>query len=108
MRDQVGASPVDIARAFMGSRTSEIDPSSKNVVSKDEMATLHGDEYSSKPFLPTLSKPSACWPGSMVQDQRDYSTPQTERGRFGLHNLPRTPYSRTIFSKSKSKVCQRS
>ncbi|RXH74431.1 hypothetical protein DVH24_029152 [Malus domestica] len=108
IRDQVGASPVEIARAFMGSRNSEIDLSSKNAMSKDERATLHGDEFSSKPFLPTPSyKPSACWPGSMVQDQRDYSTPQTERGRFGLHNLPRTPYSRTIFSKSKSKVCQR-
>ncbi|KAM1812506.1 hypothetical protein ACFX11_026442 [Malus domestica] len=106
MRDQVGASPVDIARAFMGSRTSEIDPSSKNAVSRDEMATLHGDEFSSKPFFPTPSKPSACWPGSMVQDWRDYSTPQTERGRFGLHNLPRTPYSRTILSKSKSKLTQ--
>ncbi|KAM0969381.1 hypothetical protein COP2_018024 [Malus domestica] len=107
IRDQVGASPVEIARAFMGSRNSEIDLSSKNAMSKDERATLHGDEFSSKPFLPTPSyKPSACWPGSMVQDQRDYSTPQTERGRFGLHNLPRTPYSRTIFSKSKSKLTQ--
>ncbi|BFG40105.1 hypothetical protein CerSpe_263790 [Prunus speciosa] len=104
IRDEVGASPIEIARAYMGSRTSEIDFSSKNTVSKDESAILHGDEFSSKPFIPTpSSKPSTCWPGSMVKDQRDYLTPQTERGRFGLQSFPRTPYSRTIYSKSKSK-----
>ncbi|KAH0970319.1 hypothetical protein GBA52_022475 [Prunus armeniaca] len=107
IRDEVGASPIEIARAYMGSRTSEIDFSSENTVSKDERAILHGDEFSSKPFIPTpSSKPSTCWPGSMVKDQRDYLTPQTEGGRFGLQSFPRTPYSRTIYSKSKSKLTQ--
>ncbi|XP_050369418.1 nuclear pore complex protein NUP1 [Argentina anserina] len=93
-REEVGASPIDIARAYMGSRTSDI----------DDRAVLHSNDIASTPFVPAPSpRPSTCWPGSMVQNPRDYSTPQSERGRFGLHNFPRTPYSRTIFSKSKSK-----
>lgn len=97
MREEVGASPIEIAKAYMGSRTSDI----------DDRAILHSNDFASTPFIPAPSpKPSTCWPGSMVQDQCDYSkSPQSERGRFGLHNFPRTPYSRTIFSKSKSKVC---
>ncbi|KAL6226329.1 hypothetical protein ACLB2K_000291 [Fragaria x ananassa] len=93
-RDEIGASPIEIAKAYMGSRTSDI----------DDRVVLHNNEVASTPFIPAPSpKPSTCWPGSMVQNQRDYSTPQSERGRFGLHNFPRTRYSRTIFSKSKSK-----
>ncbi|XP_061992181.1 nuclear pore complex protein NUP1 isoform X1 [Rosa rugosa] len=93
-REEVGASPIEIAKAYMGSRTSDI----------DDRAAMHSNDIASTPFIPAPSpKPSTCWPGSMVQNQRDYSTPQSERGRFGLHNFPRTPYSRTIFSKSKSK-----
>ncbi|XP_068653320.1 uncharacterized protein [Aristolochia californica] len=30
----------------------------------------------------------------MIQDIPGYLTPQAQRGRIGLHNLPRTPYSR--------------
>lgn len=105
MQDEVGASPIDIARAYMGTRTSELGLSSKSIVSKDESASLNGAEFALKPFLPSPSpKPSMCWPGAMLQDQHAYLTPRSERGRFGLCNFPRTPYSRTIFSKSKSKV----
>ncbi|KAJ6296342.1 hypothetical protein OIU78_024232 [Salix suchowensis] len=60
-----------------------------------------------KPFFPSPSpKPSTCWPGAMVQDQRGFMTPQSQRGRLGLHNFPRTPYSRTLYSKSKSQQLQ--
>ncbi|KAK1551347.1 hypothetical protein Q3G72_034263 [Acer saccharum] len=104
MPDEVGASPVEIARAYMGIRTSEAGIGSESLLTKDESASLNGDEFALKPFIPSPSpKPSMCWPGAMLQDQRGYLTPQNERGRFGLHNFPRTPYSRTIFSKSKSK-----
>jgi hypothetical protein len=104
MPDEVGASPVEIARAYMGIRTSEAGIGSESLLTKDESASLNGDEFALKPFIPSPSpKPSMCWPGAMLQDQHGYLTPQNERGRFGLHNFPRTPYSRTIFSKSKSK-----
>ncbi|KAJ0030231.1 hypothetical protein Pint_13003 [Pistacia integerrima] len=107
MQDEVGASPIDIARAYMGTRVSELGLSSKSIITKDERTSLNGDEYALKPFLPSPSpKPSTCWPGAMLQDQRAYLTPQSERGRSGLYNFPRTPYSRTIFSKSKSKLTQ--
>ena len=105
MLDEVCASPVEIAKAYMGSRTIETGNFSKGSVPKDDRSLLYGSEFATKPFIPSPTpKPSAYWPGSMVQDQRDYLTPQTHRGRYGLHNFPRTPYSRTIFSKSKSKV----
>lgn len=107
MRDDV-ASPVDLARAYMGSRTSDMGLGSYSIRAKDERALQQqgGDELAPRPFLPPPSpKSSICWPGAMVQDQRGYTTPTSQRGTFGLHNLPRTPYSRTIFSKSKGKAC---
>lgn len=106
MQDKVGASPIDIAKAYMGTRTSEVGLGSKSLLSTDERTSPNGDEFALKPYFPSSSpKPSTCWPGAMLQDQRDYLTPHSERGSYGLHNFPRTPYSRTIFSKSKSKVC---
>ncbi|KAB1199404.1 hypothetical protein CJ030_MR0G024301 [Morella rubra] len=105
--DEVGASPVEIARAYMGNRASEISLGAKNKASEDEIALLHGDVSAAKPFIPSpLPKPSACWPGAMAQDRHGYLTPQTHRNRYDLHNFPRTPYSRTIFSKSKTRVAQ--
>ncbi|KAF3453713.1 hypothetical protein FNV43_RR04154 [Rhamnella rubrinervis] len=108
MADKVGASPVEIARAYMGSRTSEVDISSKRMMSKDERSFLHGGEFAKHPFTPSPSpKPSACWPGAMLQDYHGYSTPQSQKGILERrHNFPRTPYSRSIFSKSKSKLSQ--
>ncbi|KAH9761767.1 nucleoporin-like protein [Citrus sinensis] len=107
MQDKVGASPIDIAKAYMGTRTSELGLGSKSLLSKDERISPNGNEFALKPYFPSPShKPSTCWPGAMLQDQRDYLTPHSERGRYGLHNFPRTPYSRTIFSKSKSGLTQ--
>ncbi|MBA0693735.1 hypothetical protein Goari_004086 [Gossypium aridum] len=89
----------------MANRTSESNLGSKSIISKDERPTMPANDFASEPFVPFASpKPSTCWPGSMVHDQRSYLTPQSQRGRFGLHNIPRTPYSRTIYSKSKSKM----
>lgn len=89
----------------MGNRASEISLGAKNKASEDEIALLHGDVSAAKPFIPSpLPKPSTCWPGAMAQDRHGYLTPQTHRNRYNLHNFPRTPYSRTIFSKSKTRV----
>nr|KJB64742.1 hypothetical protein B456_010G063000 [Gossypium raimondii]KJB64744.1 hypothetical protein B456_010G063000 [Gossypium raimondii] len=98
-------SPIEIAKAYMANRTSESNLGSKSIISEDERPTMLANDFASEPFVPFASpKPSTCWPGSMVHDQRSYLTPQSQRGRFGLHNIPRTPYSRTIYSKSKSKM----
>lgn len=106
IQDEVGASPVEIARAYMGTRTSEIGLGSKSIIAKDERTFLHSDDIASNPFIASPSpKPPICWPGAMVQDQRSYLTPQGQRSRLGVNNFPRTPYSRTIFSKPHSKVC---
>lgn len=107
IQDEVGASPVEIARAYMGTRTSEIGLGSKSIIAKDERTFLHSDNIASNPFIASPSpKPPICWPGAMVQDQRSYLTPQGQRSRLGVNNFPRTPYSRTIFSKPHSKSTQ--
>ncbi|KOM40050.1 hypothetical protein LR48_Vigan04g024800 [Vigna angularis] len=101
VQDEIGASPIEIARAYMNSRVSEAGPSSKNTIHVVENTVLHGVEGAIKPYDPAPSKKSStCWPGSVVQDA--YITPQSQR-RYGLHNFPRTPYSRTLLTKSKSK-----
>ncbi|GMJ07506.1 NUCLEOPORIN 82 [Hibiscus trionum] len=103
--NETAPSPIEVAKAYMANRTPEVNLGSKSIISKEERQTMLADDFASEPFVPFASpKPSTGWPGSMVQDQRGYLTPQSQRSRFGLHNIPRTPYSRTIYSKSKSKL----
>ncbi|XP_061344440.1 nuclear pore complex protein NUP1 [Gastrolobium bilobum] len=96
VRDEIGASPIEIARAYMDSRASEAGSCSKSMIQTVESRVLYGDEAAIKP-LPKNS--STCWPGAVVQDT--YITPQSHRSGYGLHNFPRTPYSRTLLTKSK-------
>uniref|UniRef100_A0A803LH92 Uncharacterized protein n=1 Tax=Chenopodium quinoa TaxID=63459 RepID=A0A803LH92_CHEQI len=104
MQDEIGASPVDIARAYMGSRTSEMGFTPTSLVPKSEKFGFSSD-FSTKPAMPSpLHKSPICWPGAVTQNQLSYSTPQTQNNRSGFHSFPRTPYSRTVFSKSKSKL----
>ncbi|XP_065864420.1 uncharacterized protein [Euphorbia lathyris] len=50
--------------------------------------------------------PGALVPGALVQDQHGYMIPKTQRKRFGFHNFPRTPYSRTNHSTTKFRLIQ--
>ncbi|KAL2500716.1 nucleoporin-related [Forsythia ovata] len=103
--DSIGASPVDIAQAYMGSRTSERGHDPYSLMSKSKRAQPLNDEFVTKPFMPPPSpKPSICWPGAEVHEGRGYVTPQNQRGRYGHLDFPRTPYSRTIASKSRIKL----
>lgn len=103
-QDDVSASPIDIAKAYMGNRMSESGHGSQRASPNDKIAAQSNDKFFMKPFTPSYShKSSTCWPGAMVQDKHSYITP-SQRGRYGLHDFPRTPYSRTIYSKSRSKV----
>ncbi|XP_076953967.1 nuclear pore complex protein NUP1-like [Bidens hawaiensis] len=96
IQDEVAASPIDIAKAYMGSRVSELGFNTYSNVSIVAREQKSSDAFPSKPhFFTPSSKSSTCWPGAMVQDQRSYLTPQNQRSRYGLHNFPRTPYSRT-------------
>ncbi|XP_057768069.1 uncharacterized protein LOC130988282 [Salvia miltiorrhiza] len=101
----VSASPIDIARAYMARRTTEEGQDLHNSISKGERAQPT-NEFARKPLLfPSPSpKPSICWPGSVVHTRHGYTTPQSQRGRSRLQDFPRTPYSRTIFSKPKTKM----
>ncbi|EYU34995.1 hypothetical protein MIMGU_mgv1a009613mg [Erythranthe guttata] len=99
----VSASPIDIARAYMAGRTSEGGQDLYNPTSKRERAQT-SYEFARKPLLPSASpKPSICWPGSMAHERHSYATPQSQRTRHSLHDFPRTPYSRTVLSKSTTK-----
>lgn len=99
----VSASPIDIARAYMAGRTTEEGQDLHNFNSNSERAQP-SNEFTRKPLLlPSPSpKPSICWPGAVVHDR--HTTPQSQRARIRLHDFPRTPYSRTILSKSTTKV----
>ncbi|KAI5441219.1 hypothetical protein KIW84_010611 [Lathyrus oleraceus] len=102
-RGEIGASPIDIARAYMDSRASEVGPSSKNKIQTVESTMLLNDEAAIKSYDPSPSKRSpTCWPGAVVQDA--YATPQSQGSKYGLINHARTPYSRTLLMKSKSKL----
>ncbi|EXC04106.1 hypothetical protein L484_012343 [Morus notabilis] len=72
---EVAASPIEIAKAYMGSRTIDTDNSSRGMISRNERSLLFGAELPSKPFIPPPSpKPSAYWPGAMLtpsQVERD-------------------------------------
>lgn len=103
--DLVGASPIDIAKAYMGRRTSEFGVSSKSVVFQEK--TTPSSARGGLPKSPGLSprpKSSIGWPGSMGQQSYYNLTPQTERGRVGIHSSLRTPYSRPVHSSTISKL----
>ncbi|KAK6945112.1 hypothetical protein RJ641_026214 [Dillenia turbinata] len=104
--DEIGASPVEIAKAYMGSRMTETGLPSQSMISK-KGSLLRGDESASKPFFLSPSpKPSVCWPGAIIQEQSGYMTPQVRRGNFSLQKFPRTPYSRSVYSKPQSKLTE--
>lgn len=101
----VSASPIDLARAYMSRRTTEEGQDLHNSISKSERAQPT-NEFTRKPlsFLSPSPKPSICWPGSVVHTRHGLATPLGQRGRSRLQDFPRTPYSRTTLSKSKTKV----
>lgn len=104
LTDEVGASPVDIARAFMEARTSSLNLSSQSVVTKDERQLPCSDGFATSSSIPsTPLKSPICWPGAMLQEAPGYLTPQTQRGRIRLNDLPRSPYHRAVHSRSITK-----
>ncbi|CAM8905475.1 unnamed protein product [Rhodiola kirilowii] len=74
---EVGASPIDIARAYMGSISTGIGTPGRSAIQDDNQHTDQKDGFRS------VSKNS--------------------RSKFGLYSSQRSPYSRTIDSKSKLK-----
>lgn len=99
VRDEVGASPIDIARAYMGSRRLSKGNDSYGFVSKGEQAPQN------RFHPPPSPKSLTCWPAAMVQDQHGHFTPLNQRG-YGLVDFPRTPYSRTLLPKSRDTQTQ--
>ncbi|XP_031094951.1 uncharacterized protein LOC115999249 isoform X1 [Ipomoea triloba] len=91
---EVSGSPIDIAIAYMGSQISDQTLGPNFVLIKDEPDPVN-DICASEPVITSpSSKPSTSWPGALVPEQP---------GRFGFHEFSRTPYSRTLLSKSRTK-----
>nr|XP_010907298.1 uncharacterized protein LOC105033984 [Elaeis guineensis] len=97
-----GSSPVEIARAYMESLTSASDHDSQSGKSKIVKNSV-GNDISSPKLPQSAAKAPICWPGAVVPSNHYYLTPQTQRGRTGLRNFPRMPYSGSMFSRSTSK-----
>ncbi|CAN1215994.1 hypothetical protein LINPERPRIM_LOCUS463 [Linum perenne] len=92
----------------MQKRTSEAGFGSEDAPVRDDGPSSCVDELALKPYLSSSSiRSSTCWPGATVRDQTQYATPVSQRGRVGLQSFHRTPYSRAIASKSKTKVSGR-
>ncbi|KAM3360666.1 nuclear pore complex protein NUP1 isoform X1 [Capsicum galapagoense] len=89
VRDEVGASPIDIAKAYMGSRRLSKGNDRYGFISKGE-----------KVHPPPSPKSLICRPAAMVQDKHAHFTPLNQRG-YGRVDFPRTPYSRTLLPKSR-------
>ncbi|PIA57003.1 hypothetical protein AQUCO_00600015v1 [Aquilegia coerulea] len=104
-QDLVGASPIDIAKAYMGTLTSELGVGSPSGNLREETTPLPSNVFLSKSSIPSPKPESSiCWPGALVQQSHPYLTPRTDRGRGGLHTFPQTPYSRSVYSRSTSKL----
>uniref|UniRef100_A0A7C9EHL5 Uncharacterized protein n=1 Tax=Opuntia streptacantha TaxID=393608 RepID=A0A7C9EHL5_OPUST len=104
VHNEIGASPVDIARAYMGSRTSELSFLSKNLISKSEKFSL-GNEFSSKAFMPSpLQTTPVRWPGAMTQDVQGYSTPQSQKKQIWPSEFSADPLFKDNVSKIPSQV----
>ncbi|KAI4379477.1 hypothetical protein MLD38_005768 [Melastoma candidum] len=106
VQDEICASPIDIAKAYMGSRVSGV--GSRNDVGKSDTTFGPGDGYSSRTLHhpSTLRKPALGWPGATVADQ--YMTPQNQRRGFGIQSSSRSPYARSLRSVPKPRVSSRS
>ncbi|CAN8300785.1 unnamed protein product [Cochlearia groenlandica] len=104
IRDEASLSPAELAKAYMGGHASS---SSQGFGARNEKNGFDRGIFGAKSSVGSpLSKPSTCWPGIKSSEQYGYDTPQSQRGNFGLQNFPRTPYSRTILSNSRSKMMQ--
>ncbi|ONK66732.1 uncharacterized protein A4U43_C06F11380 [Asparagus officinalis] len=93
--NDVSSSPIEIAKAYMEAQKAASGrlKSEKNSFYVDNVASA------SRLSLTPAAKSPKCWPGAIVQSDHGYVTPQ----RGSVEHHPRTPYSRSLFSKSTSK-----
>ncbi|CAA7409879.1 unnamed protein product [Spirodela intermedia] len=103
--DEVGVSPVEIAKAFMEFRSSSSsDQGIHGRFLKNERSPLRGRGSAANTVTSSDSPMSQiCWPGAVLRSDQRYFTPQSQRGRSGLRNTPRTPCPEEIFQSSLTK-----
>lgn len=88
--DEVGSSPADIAKAFMGVRPYRA--SSLALQSKP----FRDENTPSKPNGLSLVPRTEGWLAANGQAEDKFKTPQTARMRSRIQNLSRTPYARNV------------
>lgn len=87
------ASPAELAKAYMGSRPSQISPSAlgmRNQFGKEGTGLLANTLIASKSPIMSLAKKTSVSLGAV---ENGFTTPRP-RGRSAIYNMARTPYSR--------------
>ncbi|URE15441.1 hypothetical protein MUK42_11218 [Musa troglodytarum] len=97
----VGSSPVEIAKAYMGALANESNRNSHDGRLELEKATFDNCASASDMSYSSDVKLPICWPGAFVESNYRYRTPQTRRTKVEPYKFQRTPYYGSIFSRSK-------
>lgn len=87
------ASPAELAKAYMGSRSFKVSPSMLGVRSqalREESTVLNNSVLPSEAAIMSLVPRSS---GHVGVTENGYLTPRS-RGRSAIYNMARTPYSR--------------
>eukprot|EP01018_Ginkgo_biloba_P005473 Gb_18080 [translate_table: standard] len=90
--DDVGSSPADIAKAYMGVRPFRASPSTLALQGRTIRDEGAPSRLNSLPIVPRTEG----WPVGNGQLEDRYKTPQSARVRSRIHGIARTPYTRNI------------
>ncbi|WOK93683.1 hypothetical protein Cni_G02383 [Canna indica] len=94
------SSPAEIAKAFIKGREAESCHKSYDGRLEMETSTFYNGVCASK-IPPSVSKSLVCWQETPLENNNSYFTPNNTRTKVGRHSFQQTPYSGSIFSRSK-------
>ncbi|XP_075084483.1 uncharacterized protein LOC107818101 isoform X2 [Nicotiana tabacum] len=87
------ASPAELAKAYMGSRSSKVSPSmlsTRSQAVREDTPLLRNVQYVQKSPLPSATTRTA---GLLGVRENEFTTPRSH-GRSAIYSMARTPYSR--------------
>ncbi|GAB2300323.1 hypothetical protein Dimus_034359 [Dionaea muscipula] len=93
IEETISTSPVEIAKAYMDSRTIDRSFTSEGFPHKGMLSSLRKDDFAGIPSVPSRSPTeSTCWPGAIIQESPGYSTPHSQGGRSTLRGFSLIAY----------------
>ncbi|XP_074589296.1 uncharacterized protein LOC141845144 isoform X2 [Curcuma longa] len=93
------SSPVEIAKAYMEGLATEFYHEPAEGVLKNKAAD--DNALASELSYSSVMRTPVCWPGAIVENNGSHLTPKTAGLKVESYSSQRTPYSVSIFSKSK-------